>query len=154
MGQYHSIYNIDKKEYITGHGLGCGAKLLEWGCSSIGPTTALAVLLCNSNGRGGGDLNNPSHEDLDKPGTYTAWSNEKQKHLKVSKLEHKRIQKKIDAVAGRWAGDRIVVQGDYAEVGDPAFITEADGNKFKCIDDQCREALSVDAYCKEKLDNE
>lgn len=25
---------------------------------------------------------------------------------------------------GRWAGDEIVVQGDYAEVGDPAYISE------------------------------
>jgi hypothetical protein len=25
---------------------------------------------------------------------------------------------------GRWAGDSIVVQGDYAEEGDPAFISD------------------------------
>ena len=34
---------------------------------------------------------------------------------------------------GRWAGDRIVVQGDYAEPGDPGFIPDRSLSRFKDI---------------------
>ena len=32
----------------------------------------------------------------------------------------------VNEHSGRWAGDAIVVQGDYAEEGDPAYISEAE----------------------------
>jgi len=58
MGQYHSIYNLDKKECLVPHAMGDGAKLLEWvGEGAILP--GLSLLLANSNGRGGGDYHNP-----------------------------------------------------------------------------------------------
>ena len=85
MGQYHKIYNIDKKEMIHPHNIDNGLKQYEqvgWIGSS---STALFALLCNSNCRGGGDF--PEH-----------------------------------AFLGRWAGDRIVIQGDYAEPTDQAYI--------------------------------
>lgn len=56
MGQYHKPVNITKKEYIDPHKFNDGLKLLEFGCTGVGTMTALAVLLANSNGRGGGDL--------------------------------------------------------------------------------------------------
>lgn len=28
---------------------------------------------------------------------------------------------------GRWAGDQVVVEGDYAEPGDPGFVENTDG---------------------------
>ena len=84
MGQYYQIVNIDKREFLDPHQFGDGLKLLEFACSRYGILTGLAILLANSNGRGGGDL---MAADKD--------------------------------VAGRWAGDRIVVAGDYAEVTDP-----------------------------------
>lgn len=34
---------------------------------------------------------------------------------------------------GRWAGDRIVVQGDYARFGDPGFITHEEERAFTDI---------------------
>jgi hypothetical protein len=56
MGQYYKIVNLDKQQYIDTYCFNEGAKLLEFGCSSDGVLTALAVLLADGNGRGGGDL--------------------------------------------------------------------------------------------------
>ena len=79
MGQYYKIVNLDKHEFLDTYTFNDGAKLLEFGCSSEGTLTSLAILLADGNGRGGGDLhsNNP--------------------------------------IIGSWAGDRIVVAGDYAD---------------------------------------
>jgi hypothetical protein len=79
MGQYYVISNLDKQEFLKTYTFNDGAKLLEFGCSSEGTMTALAILLADGNGRGGGDL----HSD--------------------------------DPIIGSWAGDRIVVTGDYAD---------------------------------------
>ena len=56
MGQYYRIVNLTKKQFINPWSFGDGAKLLEFGCSSTGTMTALAVLLADGNNRGGGDL--------------------------------------------------------------------------------------------------
>jgi len=56
MGQYYLIVNLDKREYLYPHRFGDGLKLTEFGCSSNGTMTALAILLADGNGRGGGDL--------------------------------------------------------------------------------------------------
>ena len=88
MGQYYLIVNLDKKQYLHPHRCGDGLKLLEFGCSATGTLTALAILLADGNGRGGGDLRSEN------------------------------------PVIGSWAGDRIVIAGDYADegkfTGDPA----------------------------------
>jgi len=81
MGQYYVIVNLDKKQYIHPHKFGDGMKLLEFADSTPGTMTALAVLLADGNGRGGGDLDS---ENL---------------------------------IIGSWAGDRIVIAGDYADPG-------------------------------------
>ena len=98
MGQYHKVYNLDKKEFINGHNIKNGLKLLEQIGHEKSTSTALFLLLANSNGRGGGDATG-----------------------------HKEI--------GRWAGDRIVIQGDYAEPHDTAFIDEGDKGEFREISD-------------------
>lgn len=84
MGQYHEVYNLDKKERIHGHHIDNGLKLLEQVGHIASTATAVFLLLANSNGRGGGDA--PEHEMI-----------------------------------GRWAGDRVLIQGDYAEAGDQAY---------------------------------
>lgn len=89
MGQYHKLYNIDKREYVHGHDIDNGLKLLEQVGHVKSTSTALFLLVANSNGRGGGDAE-----------------------------PHPMI--------GRWAGDRIVVQGDYAEPTDTAYIADTD----------------------------
>lgn len=87
MGQYHKLYNKDKKEFVYAHHIDNGLKLLEQVGFEKSTSTALFLLVANSNGRGGGDA-------------------------------------KDHPMIGRWAGDRIVVQGDYAKPGDPAYIPE------------------------------
>lgn len=86
MGQYHTLYNVDKKQKVDGLS---GYKLLEQIGYPKSTATALLLLVANSNGRGGGDVK-----------------------------EH--------PLVGSWAGDRIVMQGDYAEEGDQAFIPDTD----------------------------
>jgi hypothetical protein len=84
MGQYHEVYNLDKKERIHPHEIDNGLKLYEQVGRIESTSTALFALLANSNGRGGGDF--PDHP-----------------------------------LIGRWAGDRILIQGDYAGPKDQAF---------------------------------
>ena len=55
MGQYHTVFNTTKKECINAHGIDNGMKLLEQVGFDKSTSTALWLLLANSNGRGGGD---------------------------------------------------------------------------------------------------
>jgi hypothetical protein len=93
MGQYYKIVNIKKKQYITPHTFGDGAKLMEFSMSASGVLAGLAILLADGNGRGGGDL----HSEND--------------------------------IVGSWAGDNIVVAGDYADAG--KFVKEPDQNLYE-----------------------
>lgn len=56
MGQYYKVANLDKKEILHPHKFDDGLKLGEFGCSSMGTMTGLAILLAVGNGQGGGDL--------------------------------------------------------------------------------------------------
>jgi len=96
MGQYHKVYNVDKKEFLNAHNLDNGLKLMEQVGFEKSTATALFMLLANSNGRGGGDA-------------------------------------RVHPFVGRWAGDRIVIQGDYAEPGDQGFIEDDDRNSYTKI---------------------
>ena len=93
MGQYYKIVNIKKKQYITPHTFGDGAKLMEFSMSASGVLAGLAILLADGNGRGGGDL----HSEND--------------------------------IVGSWAGDNIVVAGDYADAG--KFVKEPEQNLYE-----------------------
>jgi len=111
MGQYHKVYNLDKKERIHPHSIDNGLKLYEQ-VGHIGSTaTALFALLANSNGRGGGDF--PEHPMI-----------------------------------GRWAGDRILIQGDYADSNDQAAIDPDELEEFSDISKDVAEMLKtiVDNY--------
>jgi len=59
MGQYHDVYNLDKKERIHAHDLGLGLKLLEQMGFKGSTADALFLLVSVSNGRGDGDA--PAH---------------------------------------------------------------------------------------------
>lgn len=107
MGQYHKLYNLDKKEYVHAHRIGNGLKLMEQCGFEKSTATGLWLLLANSNGRGGGDA---------------------QQHPMV----------------GRWAGDRILVQGDYAESTDSAYVSEADLAEFTDISLDVKAMLDVE----------
>ena len=115
MGQYYKIVNIKKKQYITPHTFGDGAKLMEFSMSASGVLAGLAILLADGNGRGGGDL----HSKND--------------------------------IIGSWAGDNIVVTGDYADAG--KFVKEPEqtlyevaSNEGEDISVKVLEALFDDQY--------
>jgi len=84
MGQYHSIYNLDKQEVIHPHDIGLGAKQREHTGHEASLSDMLYVLTTCSPMRGGGDF----------------WAEVMANFI------------------GRWAGDRCVVIGDYAEDSD------------------------------------
>lgn len=127
MGQYHLIYNKTKKEYFGGPS-DCGAKLGEKVCDD----TALVFLLIlsNSNGRGRGDF-------------YIFGKDYGRDKFNPTL---KKFDKAVKAISGRWAGDEIVVQGDYAEKGDPGYIPEHTGegpDPYKNISKEVNAALKA-----------
>lgn len=97
MGQYHIVVNIDKEQILDPHKFGSGLKLMEFGNDGQSILTGLAVLLADSNGRGGGDLKS------DKP------------------------------IVGSWAGDRIVIAGDYGDDG--KWIEDLKRNLYQHADE-------------------
>lgn len=106
MGQYYELYNLSKHERVTPYKIQNSRKLLEQIGWSRSTSTALFLLVTNSNGRGNGDA-----------------------------APHPMI--------GRWAGDRILVQGDYAKPTDQGFMDEEKLSKFTDISDQVNEMLLV-----------
>ena len=86
MGQYFLIANTEKKEYISPHDLGSGAKMAEiMGTPRVG--AFLMFLLGNSDGKGGGDLQ----------------SNDRERPKHQSEMDY----------FGHWANNRIEIIGDY-----------------------------------------
>jgi hypothetical protein len=62
MGQYWYVVNLDKKEFLHPHTLGCGLKLVEQVGTVPGTAAALIMLLAaEPRARGGGDF------DVDNP---------------------------------------------------------------------------------------
>lgn len=88
MGQYHKVYNIDKKQFIHPHKIDNGLKLVEQIGFIRSTSTALFLLLSNTDGDGDSINMHP--------------------------------------MIGKWAGDRVVVQGDYADEKTPSFIENTD----------------------------
>lgn len=107
MGQYHTLYNLDKREYVHAHDIDNGLKLMEQCGHEKSTATALWLLLANSNGRGGGDAR--PHD-----------------------------------LIGSWAGDRILVQGDYAESGDKSYLTPDEAEGFTDIYAQVKQMLDAE----------
>ena len=88
MGQYFKAVNIDKKEYVCPWCMHGGAKLWEWAANTQG--AVFTLLLRKSDGSGGGD--------------YYGYRRGYDEGSPVP--EH-------DAIVGRWAGDRVMLVGDY-----------------------------------------
>lgn len=124
MGQYHKVFNIDKKECLEPWNFGCGAKIAEW-CSGTSPVSkATMMLLACSNGRGGGDF-----QEIGSSAAWHGFAREEQykfsipkicsniKGLPLTIIGHKNNYYTVDTskIYGRWAGDRVIVIGDYAD---------------------------------------
>ena len=102
MGQYFILVNLDKKEYVMASVL----KLWEW-CAND-DARMIPYLLATSNKDG---TNLVSSVEDGKPiprGWKVVYS------YKVSNKKYHLIERETKYY-GRWAGDRIVLLGDYAE---------------------------------------
>lgn len=89
MGQYFKAINLDKKEYVCPWCIGGGAKLWEWAANAQG--SVFTLLLRKSSESGGGDFFG----------------------YRKGYGEGSLVPK--DGIAGRWAGDRVWLAGDYDE---------------------------------------
>ena len=114
MGQYWKVANLDKKEFIDPHKLGVGLKLGEQIGSGHGTPDALFILVAAMRERrGGGDFDWDSNyygEDR-----YTSGAKDPNIYGGKVNEDYNECAKRT---IGRWAGDRIVVVGDYSEDAD------------------------------------
>lgn len=120
MGQYYFIVNLNKKEFLYPHEFDNGLKLLEFGCSSESTLLALTMLLADGNGRGGGDIYSPAYRKAEEQ-----WSKKREEFYKGKRKRlplFPRAEKYNSPLIGSWAGDRIVIAGDYADYG--KFMTQ------------------------------
>jgi len=163
MGQYYRIVNLDKKEYLSPYPFDEGAKLLEFGTGKGTLLLALAVLLADGNGRGGGDLHGipcpkckvwiecgpPGYGYKTGPG-ISDYERECECREWGGWLPPK--------IAGRWKGNRIVVAGDYADENQYGIDSEKnlfhlvcdDNSEWKDVSKEVLEALRTDPYLRNK----
>ena len=107
MGQYHKVYNIDRKEFIHPHPDQLWSKIS--GANGLSRQYSRCAVLARYQivmAGGGGDV-----EDHD--------------------------------MVGRWAGDRIVVQGDYSGVNDKAHIPNDELEDYRDISSSVLEMLKI-----------
>lgn len=173
MGQYYVAVNLDRKEYLNPHAFGDGAKLLEFGSDSYGMMTALAMLLADGNGRGGGDIQRTYYANDKKQGGWRARKGERVEWQNISDSflgdGTKNYGKGfVPEVAGTWAGDRIVITGDYADAGkflDEDITPDAEGNVpnlyaflhddesgFTDISEAVKDGMRTNEWLSSKLD--
>jgi len=124
MGQYYLIVNVDKKEFLYPHEFNDGLKLLEFGSSTEGTLLALTVLLSDGCGRGGGDL---------RPNSYREGL---KKYLEACEADREKMglpdcEEDNSPLIGSWAGDRIVIAGDYADPEN--YLTKSEIKQFQEI---------------------
>lgn len=118
MGQYFKALNLDKREVVCPWCLGGGAKLWEWAANSYG--AIFTLLLRKSSATGGGDFHDPL---TPRPREIQLdMSNEERAHasfiaaiMQGVAAEGRPVDVPADSIVGRWAGDRVVLVGDYDE---------------------------------------
>lgn len=133
MGQYHKVCNLDKKQFLHPHKAGDGLKLLEFGCSSNGTMTLLALLLARDNGKGGGDLHVDEDQDV---------------HMLVGSWAGDRI-----AIVGDYheKDDELIVPhgtGTACLGQDNPWV---EGNDWKDITDDVLKVARCDQYLKQSM---
>ena len=103
MGQYYKIVNLTKRQWLSSHTFGDGLKLMEFGASGGGMMMAFAPLLADGNGRGGGDI------------FSSKYRREERKYVDKKRKSFPQAEKFNSPLIGSWAGDRIIIAGDYAD---------------------------------------
>ena len=109
MGQYFKAVNIDKQEYVCPWCIGGVAKLIEWAANPQG--AIFTLLLRKSDHGGGGDYFGYKTQNLvidtENPQTLVD-------ALRAGvAMEGRPIEATEDSIVGRWAGDRVMLVGDY-----------------------------------------
>ena len=138
MGQEYKVVNIDKEEWFSPRDFGNSARFDSVVEDGEGSMMGLATLIYDGRGQGSGDLY-----------CYTCWgepespiakrceSFSKKRDFKVVSKHtiNGRICKTVvPKIAGRWAGDRIIITGDYADNGkyiDERDLTEEEFDRAK-----------------------
>ena len=131
MGQYYKLVNLTKKEIYDPNSInGIKDKLVEM-ASDEKAMNSLVVLLANGNGRGGGDIYINTCDTFPKKVVTNFLQLENENNnaykkrldtlgLKIDssfKTSDKTCHLLIPKLSGTWAGDRIVVAGDYGDRG-------------------------------------
>lgn len=139
MGQYHLTVNLDKKQLLHPNHLGDGLKLLEFGDGGA-TLTALAILLAQDNGRGLGDL-------------HVAMPDTPLEDWEQGKCGLKRIRTPHAHLVGSWAGDRIIIAGDYGDnlPGQEENLYYIAKREYEDISAPMRELINCDKWLREKF---
>lgn len=122
MGQYFAAVNTDKKEFVCPWCIGGGAKLWEWAANP--PGAVFTLLLRKSDEGGGGDYYG-YRRGCGEGGPITCPPN---------------------PVVGRWAGDRVVLLGDYDSTGmwDELYHTRTCRNISRELVDAWNDFIEID----------
>ena len=135
MGQYLLVVNLDKQQYLHPCRLGDGQKLLEF--ADGGATlTALAILLAKDNGRGIGDLHVAPPDAPAERWERNGWQ---------------RIRTPHAHLVGSWAGDRIVIAGDYSDKESEESLYVLALRMFEDVSAPLSELIGCDPLLKQRL---
>jgi hypothetical protein len=111
MGEYWLPVNLDKEEFIEPHVLGAGLKLWEQVTAHPGTAAALIILVAGQKGCASGNLdlkaNWHGQDRLD------AMASGDLDGITPAPMPE---EYKPEQIIGRWAGDRIMIVGDYTNV--------------------------------------
>jgi hypothetical protein len=119
MGQYFKPVNTDKKEFVCPWCIGGGAKLWEWAVNREG--AIFTLLLRKSSQTGGGDYGGPEPQVIEMTdGTDLA-----EIVAKGILREGRPVFIPPESIVGRWAGDRVVLVGDYDDSELYSIATES-----------------------------
>lgn len=117
MGQYFKAVNTDKQEMICPWCLGGGAKLWEWAANVQG--AVFTLLLRQSDQIGGGDYGASRSRRIDLTEDDAAGEARALADViaHAVSLEGQPARIPDDSIVGRWAGDRVLLVGDYDSSG-------------------------------------
>ena len=113
MGQYFKAVNLDRKEVLCPWCMHGGAKLWEWAANAQG--AVFTLLLRRSSAGGGGDYfgYRTQNVELDTKSPEGLHGSMLEAFRTVAAIEGQPVHVPEDSIVGRWAGERVVLVGDY-----------------------------------------